>query len=188
MRGNEVTVRLADFYPVSRWDLELGGKKWESREDCLCLRVRNLGEPKGLVDTYTGRRYTNESAGVIRLKCFLLTMATPFVHSAASVVNTAYKIAKLVSLSHFWIYKAEECSGLFGETEYNFQARFVDAGSDLLQIVVTPLALLGLELSAIYGLLSPYDGRKLYASFERAIYGNSVLAPCIQPWAEKNRE
>lgn len=50
-----------------------------------------------------------------------------------------------------------------------------------MRILVTPLSIIGLELAAIYGLFRPYDGRKLYASLEREIYGDFVLAPCFQP-------
>ena len=39
----------------------------------------------------------------------------------------------------------------------------------------------GYELAALYGCIRPYDGRKLYATIERAMYGDSVLAPCFQP-------
>ena len=50
-----------------------------------------------------------------------------------------------------------------------------------MRIIATPVSILGLELAAIYGIFQPYDGRKLYASFERATYGNFILAPCFQP-------
>ncbi|MBS4171388.1 hypothetical protein NEOC95_002136 [Neochlamydia sp. AcF95] len=46
---------------------------------------------------------------------------------------------------------------------------------------MTPVALVGLELAAIYGIFTPYNGRKLYASIERAQYGKFTLAPCFQP-------
>lgn len=79
-----------------------------------------------------------------------------------------------MTLSHFWI-KRE------GEEKYNFKARLIEAGKDLLRIVASPIAIIGLELAAIYGLMRPYDGRKLYATFERAIYGNALIPPCFQP-------
>jgi hypothetical protein len=66
----------------------------------------------------------------------------------------AYRILKLVTLSHFWMPQ---------EGTYSFKARLKDAGIDLLRIVATPVALVGLELAAIYGTFNPYDGRKLYA-------------------------
>jgi hypothetical protein len=103
-------------------------------------------------------------------------------HPFASVFNIAYRIFKLVTFSHFWVEKKSEVNES-GEREYNFKARLTDAGQDLLRIVATPVAIIGLELVAIYGLFRPYDGRKLYASIERATYGNGMLAPCFQPGA-----
>lgn len=58
--------------------------------------------------------------------------------------------------------------------------RLKDRGQDLLRIAVTPIAFIGLELAVIYGVLSPYSGRKLYSSIERARYGICVLVPCFQ--------
>lgn len=56
-----------------------------------------------------------------------------------------------------------------------------DSFDDFLRIILTPLAIAGLEVSALFGLLSPYDGRKLYATIERALYGTAILAPGFQP-------
>ncbi len=103
-----------------------------------------------------------------------MTLGTPIVHSTASVVNVAYRIVKLVSLSHFWMSREAEKS-------YNFKARLKSAGKDLARVLMQAFASVGLELAAIYGLFRPLDGRKLYASIERAQYGNFILAPCFQP-------
>lgn len=43
-------------------------------------------------------------------------------------------------------------------------------------IITTPLAAVALELSALYGLVSPYDGRKLYTSSDRLQFGISNLS------------
>ncbi|QLH34795.1 MAG: hypothetical protein HWD61_00545 [Parachlamydiaceae bacterium] len=36
-------------------------------------------------------------------------------------------------------------------------------------------------MSAFYGIIRPYDGRKLHANLETAFYGRPILAPCFQP-------
>ncbi len=154
---------LRDFQPYNRWTPKKNGEKWE--ED---------NSPKYLIDQSTGRLYLNESKGVVRFKCFLLTVGTPFVHSIAGICNIALRIFRLVTFYHLRRDKPEEKS-------YAFTARLGDAVKDLLRVVIQPIAIFGLELSAIYGLFRPYDGRKLYASIERAQYGNFILAPCFQP-------
>ena len=112
-------------------------------------------------------KYLNERE-FVRIECAGLTVMTPFFHPIACITNVAYRILKLATLSHFWSEKD-------GETKYDFKARLADAGKDLLRIVATPISILGLELAAIYGTFRPYDGRKLYASIERATYGNLIL-------------
>lgn len=157
-----MNITLRDFQPINKWKPDLDGQKWYD------------GSAKHLIDQSTGRKYWNESKATVGFKCFLLTLGTPFVHPIAGIINIACRALKLISFSHFWMHKS-------GEKSYDFKARLLDAGKDLLRIVTQPLAIVGLELAAIYGLFRPYDGRKLYASIERAQYGNFILAPCFQP-------
>jgi hypothetical protein len=44
------------------------------------------------------------------------------------------------------------------------------------------IVLIGLELSAVYGLFNPREGRKIFASLERFEFENIfLLSPCFQP-------
>lgn len=162
-----MTVSIRDFQPINNWMPDFKGEKY------TCCS-KHTEDPLFIIDESTNRRYSNESQHVTGLKCFLLTLGTPVVHSIGSLVNLIYRIAKLITLSHFWIMQGE------GQNN-SFKARLGEAGEDLLRLVATPFAPLGLELAALYGTIRPYDGRKLYASIERGIYGNSILAPCFQP-------
>lgn len=160
------SVQLNDFQPLNNWKPEKSGAKYCD------------GSPVFIVDQATHRRYWNESHGVIRFKCFLLTLGTPLIQSVAGVINMAVRIAKLVSLHHFWSPQVK------GAT---FKARALHAASDLIRVAAAPLALIGMELAALYGIFNPLDGRKLYASIERGIYnGQFFLAPCFQPNPEKH--
>lgn len=160
-------VKLKDFSIKTQWELDEKGEKWENNPTIL----------KYIIDRSTGRKYWNESAQSIRIKCSLLLLGTLLVHFIAGMMNVAYRALKLLSLSHFWIKKADEQG-------YFFLGRAQDAGIDFLRMFLQPFVFLGLELSALYGLFSPLDGRKLYASLERAEYGGWILAPCFQPDAE----
>lgn len=152
-----------DFQPMNTWIVDHEGSVWSDTK-----------EPAYLIDESTGRQYWNESKKTVRIKSLLLTFGTPFVHGFASVWNIARRIINLVTFYHFWTPKE-------GQKSYNFIKRLKDAGDDLLKIATQPLALIGLELAAIYGIFNPYDGRKLYATIERAQYGTFLLAPCFQP-------
>lgn len=167
-----VSVTLRDFQPINRWKPELDGEKWQ-------YGGLGAGEPKFIVDQTTNRRYFNESRSVVGFKCFLLTVGTPFVHTVASVVNVACRLFQLVTLAALWENKPDE-------KKYNLKARLADVGKNLLRIIATPISLAGLELAAAFGMFSPYDGRKLYATIERATYGSFVLAPCFQPNPERH--
>jgi hypothetical protein len=152
-----------DFQPINRWKPDLEGPRWgyDAHQD-----------PKFLIDQTTGKKYFNESKSCVRIKCLLLTVGVPVVHTVAAIINIAWKVLKLISFSHFW------CENF--DLEYKFKARLKAAGKDLLSIVTTPFFLVALELTAIYGLITPYNGRKLYASTERA-YNTFTLAPCFRP-------
>lgn len=112
--------------------------------------------PAFLIDQSTGRKYWNESLIVVSFKCLLLTLGTPIIHTIAAVISVVYRIFKILILPE-------------------------DAGEQALKLLATPFAVIGLELAAIYGIFNPYDGRKLYASIERALYSRHLLAPCFQP-------
>ncbi len=72
------------------------------------------------------------------------------------------RIAFLLIGFHFW-------NGGFTK------ANFSEAGKDLLRIVATPLALIGLESALIIGLINPNNGRKLFSKIERAM--SNYMAP-----------
>jgi hypothetical protein len=150
-------VTIKDFQPVNTWESEPGTPY--------------------LLDMTTGNRYWNEPKGVVGTKAFLLALGTPIVHAIALTIQVFASALKLITLWHFW--------GHTGEKE-TLKEKLLHAGADFLKIAAAPLALAGLELSAIYGIFRPYDGRKLYASFERAEYGHYVLAPCFQPNPERH--
>jgi hypothetical protein len=165
-----MNIVKGDFQPYNNWKLDTMGEKWSLGFGCKL-------EPKFIIDQTTNRRYFNESKGVVGFKCFLLSIGTPFIHGLASIANIAYRILKIVTLAHLWLPKD-------GEKSYQIKQRLHDLGFDCLRIIATPLTYVCLEMSALYGLFTPYNGRKLYASIERAAYGNFILAPCFQPDAK----
>ncbi|MCH9613171.1 MAG: hypothetical protein SP1CHLAM54_01680 [Chlamydiia bacterium] len=130
-----------------------------------------------VVDLTNNDPYGNEELGVIRGKCLALSLTTPIVHAVTCVVNVANRVGKVVSLSHFWWPSGGD---------YSLISRAVACGKDILQVVMTPIVYVGLELSALYGLAMPLQGRKLFATFERYAFGDAVLAPCFQPSAERH--
>lgn len=189
-----MSVTLSDFLPVNTWKFY---------EDGIIPGKSGYSEfiPARLMDMSTGREYLDESKSTIRKKCGLLILGTLPLHSLAAILSIANKILKLISFYHFWSNKEDE-------EEFSFKARLKDAGEDFVKIIASPIAVVGLELAAIYGVFRPYDGRKLYATIERAMNGEDdfplfaksivvenvkrawqgkfMLAPCFQPKAKRH--
>ncbi len=136
------------------------------------------GEKAYIVDSRTGDKYLNEDLCVIRFKCALLTIGTPIVHTIAAVTHMLYNAVKLLSFYHFWktLDDVKE-----NQSDYGLNQRVSDAKSDAFHILFAPINILLLECAALYGMLLPHNGRKLYASLETFAYGSFVLAPCFQP-------
>ncbi len=166
----ENKIHQNDFLLVNKWTPDLEGPQWPNF--FVPENVNPEERARDLIDESTGKKYGNEPKGTVRFKCFLLIFGTPFVHAVALLVNVACRIVKLVTFVHFWPNKDEK---------YDLSARKELAYNELLRVVSPMYTLIGLESSAIYGLFRPYDGRKLYATIERATYGNHILAPCFQP-------
>ena len=162
--SGSVNLTLRDFQLCTDWREEVDGEKFLDET------------PKYIIDQSTGRKYLNESDALVRFKFVIFAIAgTPVVHSLSLACHVVYRIAKLITASHFWIYKENE-------SEYSFTCRLEDAAVDLLKVAMAPLVLIGLELSAVYGIFNPRDGRKLFASLERFEFENSfILSPCFQP-------
>jgi hypothetical protein len=161
-----------DFQLVNQWAPDTRGPRWYDAST-------SKYESKYIVDQKTGKRYFNEYPEVVGFKCFLLTLGTPIVHLIVAVASVIFSAVKLLCFYHLW--KPVE-----GEAEYNFKARMIDIKQETLALGKFLLAPLLLEAAAIYGMFRPYDGRKLYASVERTVYGGFVLAPCFQPEATRH--
>ncbi len=115
-----------------------------------------------LVDQAAAIKYTYLSPNEMRLKALCLTFATPFFQIVEAVANIAFRVLRLLSFYHFW--KQEE-------GPYSFTSRSIETGKDALRLTVQPFAPLALELISLYGLIKPYDARKLYSNVEDAVYG-----------------
>ncbi len=150
-----------------------------------------------------GRRYLNEFTSWLWVKSSALTLATPLVHGLAMTIITLIRLAKILLFVGYAL--AAVCGNKEAKkyVSQHAQKRAIDAGL----VLLSPLGLLGLMFSSLYGMLCPLlatitspishlwtpdsldkrihdmlcDSRKLYATFERRFYGWSVLAPCFQP-------
>lgn len=139
--------------------------------------VSQWSEPdwQGLItDLSTDRRY-NQLIAQPHKVFIRLALLSPLIQGVGVICRVALSALKLISLYHFWCKK---------DGAYSITERLQDAGTDLLKVALAPLFYVGLELSAIYGIMRPLDGRKLYATMERAFYGQGFLTRGWQPLPE----
>ena len=148
-----MSIELKDFIPVNTW-------------------IENKKNDTTVKDKNTGRTYRKQPAVSGRLHSVFLACLTPFIHFLAAILNSANRALKLVSLYHFWPRH---------KSNYSFSENLNNAGVDAFRIVSPVITLPALVVSAIYGIISPQDGGKLYSTIERAQYGKSILAPGLQP-------
>lgn len=186
---NAVKLSLLRFCPVNKWKVDTEGEKWytntKGEKRAVRLDKNCIEEPMYVEDMWTGDKYLNEGKWKIRGLCGLAALATPVFHPAFAVVNIVYRIIKLVSFHEFW---REPDQNPFGKnlhipykTEISLKYRSWQYTKDLLRVTASPLAVPMLEISAIYGMIMPYDGRKLYATTEGAFYGSPMLGQCFEP-------
>jgi hypothetical protein len=166
-KAHQAGLQLAHFNPITGWSLENYAR----------------------VDAITGDKYCNDSEDTVHLKCAALFAASWIIQPIGLTLNLLNRIAKIVTFAQLWTPSIEK---------YHFKARLSEWGKDLFVVVSTPLILIGMLFSALYGAtVSPYNGRKLYGSFERLAYSggyqffgadegeknlhNHLLAPCFQP-------
>lgn len=144
-------------------------------------------KPFWVNDLSTGDQYINEDLSLIRFKCFLLTLGTPIIHTIRALAQILLRLAELISCYDFWKSNDEVNADIKDKKEapgYQLSKRCLQAGNRLFDVFFAPLAVVLLEFAAIYGLIMPRDGRKLFASLERFTYGDYVLAPCFQPYPD----
>jgi len=138
-----------------------------------CNAWKNTERQCYILDLSTGDRYINDSPSCKRQKCLALVGTAPLGQAVNLLLVLANRVGKLVTFAHFWHPDPDK--------EYSFLGRLVCLLKDLLLLALIPILYLGFFFAALYGLILPNDGGKLFATLERVSFGKGVLAPCFQP-------
>jgi hypothetical protein len=153
-------VTLRDFCPFNHW------KPSETKD--------SLGNPLFLIDKTTGRHYSYESPFTLRIKFALLLPTSPLVHYVGVIGNIVYRIFKILLFLPL-------ISKIVAKKPWTFRELCIETGKDLLRVLFAIPIYVGLEGALVLGLLMPYNGRKLYATLERAFYGDFLIGKTFQP-------
>jgi hypothetical protein len=139
-----MTLTLGSFAPINSWEPDTFRPTWEGST-----------EKAFVIDLTTGNRYLNIGEKYLRISS--LAMLIPVLPA----FFVAIKILKVVSFSHFWRHEEAEKNG------YSLPSRLVRCFTDLVLITTSPILLIAMEVSALYGIIRPNDGRKMYEVFAR---------------------
>ncbi len=129
-------------------------------------------------DKTTGSLYASDDNSTLRKKLFLLSLGTCTVNLIALLAHSMYRLAKIIS-----VYELRNPNNSTITNLKNY-------GSDIARLVFGPLVLLGMQITAVLGTITPAkdgtrDARKMYALGESLIFGFGEkswrLAPCFRP-------
>jgi hypothetical protein len=133
-----MNVTLADFCPINPW----------------------IPRNNDLIDYFTGRAYSLEPKVLVGFKCFLLTIGTIPVHLLAATKADIAGLGRILSFYHlntrppmdFWT-RFKVAIGLIDPplSRWNWMVR--QNTKELGRILLSPITIVGLELSAMYGVV-----------------------------------
>ncbi len=112
---------------------------------------------------------------IVRLQSLGLAITTPIAQTVLFLYDVAWRFLRLATLGHFWDHKSH---GSFKDRTIELVK---DAGMLVGKVAAFPIALIGLQFAAMYGVYDPKNGSQLYAKIERALDGFQYLAPSFQP-------
>lgn len=167
-------INIKRFYPINKWEVDAQGPRWKVQERGFAF----------IKDLSTEDRYLNEDKNHIRRKFVFCFFGSLMVQPIALLVNLIVRIIRLVSFHAFW--RKPKHTYTEGTEFLTLRIRTAECVKNILRVIATPVVLPLFALSSLYGLIRPYDGRKLYGNLEAAIYGRSLIAPCFQPNPKKH--
>jgi hypothetical protein len=126
-------------------------------------------KPFFLNDTMTRKRYVNLTDFEIRAKFAKTFFTSPFYHAIPAIANVVFSIFSIVSL------KALRMTGIPNAERKAMVVR------DFKRIILTTLAYVGMQIAIIYGLITPNNGRKVYASLGSYLNEKWMIDPALYP-------
>jgi hypothetical protein len=130
-----------------------------------------------IMDASTGDVYNagcDNSQVAVAFKCAMLGLLGIPIFTSANIVWNVIKIA--LDIGRIAVETIQKIGGALAECKFCDAGRILIKGvlwtlpkyllKDISAIISAPLYALGLELAAIYGLFSPFEGRKLFTAIE----------------------
>lgn len=126
-------------------------------------KIDTQGEYKRTtLDKNSKMLFLNDSRWVIRAKFLLLNIYTPILHGLLLGAQVIFSCLK-----SFY----DLCNIIIDDKKF-FYHNTLELLKNILKILVAPLLLITLQLTAVLGLLFPLNARKIYGNIERLMVNN----------------
>jgi len=129
-----------------------------------CAEQKGSSDPTCIMDMSTREAYSYISKKELRKDFFSMIVKTPRDH----VSFVAQRVFRLITFYHY--------HSKIRTPPWRQRVRM--AKDDVLDILKPPLSLIFFEIAAIYALISPNNGRKLFASIDRVFYSPPIISLC----------
>ena len=119
----------------------------------------------------TGTLYNDDSVCVVASKCLVLALAAPVFYTARAIWHASRIVVDTVVIASQFFHQLarRENSGpiLKGLSERALQDLTSRIQHNLWRVVTTPFIIIGIEVGALWGVISPYEGRIIVGFMER---------------------
>ncbi len=135
-----------------------------------------------IIDKTTEKKHLNESKISGCFKGFLLAIGTPIIHPVTAVISIALRVLRIAIAAILIILSLP--AAIFRKNPRILILKFSSfIIGDIFKIIETPIVLALLEVSALYSIVNPRDGKKVYSSLETWHYGEglSILSGSFMP-------
>lgn len=135
-------------------------------------------ERKFIVDVITGELYLAEDPGIVRFKCIEISIFSVVYAFNMTVINFVKTCVKVIQVAAQVLatFVCAFCDGKILDAFYQAAQVAVQGATDvvwpdLFRFVASPFYWLGMELGAIVGIFTPYEGRKIVSHVENSWHG-----------------
>ncbi|MBN2479578.1 MAG: hypothetical protein JXA94_05060 [Parachlamydiales bacterium] len=159
-------------YFFSTWDVK-EVLRYSSSKNSKAKKIRQIE----IIDMQNLDRYRYEPKLKVAIKCFLIFLANPLVTFFKMFFNMLqfaydnlkYNFECTLILAQLKTTKSQD---VFQKIILNRIQLFKDLLEDVAFIIRAPIFALALQFASVFGIIFPYDGKKMISSIEKSWHGD----------------
>jgi|GEM_PF-2687415 len=161
-------IEFGDFNPISGW------------KDDESSTLQFNGTSRYVIDLTTKKRYLKESPNELRKEFATMFVCGIFIHTLGAISSIFENVVRVLSFRSFFEHTHTKEESRFGNRAIHFLA-------DIGRIATAPVAVVALQIACLYGIVFPNNGRKIYATIDRAQFGSPLFEGHFQPIPRSRR-